>query len=187
MNSSYVKLAFGILASSNVKVCSVVGFPLGAMSTDAKKAEAAYAYHNGADEIDMVVNIGRLKSGDEEYVRGDIRALALPANGFCPLILKVILETALLIPEEVVRGCKIAVDAGAHFVKTSTGFAVRGASLDDIRLMRATVGPNIGVKASGGIKDYAAAKAMIDAGATRIGTSSGVAIVMEELALLGQP
>lgn len=176
VNSSYVPLAKKLLEGSAVEVCTVVGFPLGAMSSEAKLGEARQALRDGAKELDMVINIGRLKSRDEQYVGSEIRALAKLAHRHRAL-LKVIIETALLADEEKVLACALAKEAGADFVKTSTGFGGGGATVEDIRLMRSTVGPDMGVKASGGVKDCAAAVALIEAGATRIGTSSGVAIV----------
>jgi deoxyribose-phosphate aldolase len=160
-------------------VCSVVGFPLGASTTDAKAFEARRAIADGATEIDMVLNIGALKSGGLLQVARDVEAVAAAGRDL-GVPTKVIIETALLTAEEKVAACTIARAAGAAFVKTSTGFAASGATVDDVRLMRRVVGDRLGVKASGGIRDLAAARAMLQAGATRLGTSAGVAIVGEE-------
>lgn len=173
VNSCYAALVRGELCGSGVKACCVVGFPLGAMSTAAKAFEAEQACADGAQEIDMVLNAGALKAGDDEYVLRDISAVVAAARG---AIVKVILETCLLNDDEIVRACRLAVQAGASFVKTSTGFGSGGASVHDVALMRQTVGPEIGVKASGGIRTRADAVKMIEAGASRIGTSAGVAI-----------
>ena len=164
------------LEGSPVKVCTVIGFPLGAASTDAKRSETETAVRVGAREVDMVLNIGALKSGDAEAVKLDIAAVADVAhsNG---AILKVILETALLDDQQKVIACTLAKAAGADFVKTSTGFAATGASEADVRLMRSIVGPNLGVKASGGIRTNDDARRMIAAGANRIGASASVKIV----------
>jgi deoxyribose-phosphate aldolase len=157
-----------------VKVASVVGFPLGAMSTDAKRFETEAAIDDGAQEIDVVLNVGRLKDGDDKYV---LRELCDVVEAADEHTVKVILETCLLTDEQKIRACRMVVESGAHFVKTSTGFSTSGATLADVKLMRATVGPEFGVKASGGIRDLKSALAMIEAGATRLGTSAGVAIV----------
>ena len=175
VNSGHAAYIAGKLQGTGVAVCTVVGFPLGAMQMRAKAFEAENAIAEGASEIDMVLNIGALKSGDRRAVEADIRAVRQAAAG--PIVLKVIIETCLLSAEEKVQACKIAKNAGADFVKTSTGFSSGGATVEDVALMRKTVGRQMGVKASGGIKDWATAAAMIRAGATRIGTSSGVAIV----------
>jgi deoxyribose-phosphate aldolase len=167
-----------LLSESGVKTCCVVGFPLGAMTTRAKAEETKEAIENGANEIDMVINVGALKSGDYDYVKKDIEALVNVVRG--KAILKVIIETCLLTDEEKVKACTLSKIAGADFVKTSTGFSTGGATVEDIMLMRQTVGPSLGVKASGAVKDYKTALAMINAGATRIGTSSGVQIVQSE-------
>ncbi|NNM01895.1 MAG: deoxyribose-phosphate aldolase [Gammaproteobacteria bacterium] len=172
----YVKQCAAALADSQVKVCTVVGFPLGANVPAVKAFEAREAIDHGADEIDMVINIGALKSGDIEAVRYDIASVLDVAREH---LLKVILETCLLSDDEIVAGCEAAAAAGAHFVKTSTGFSSGGATIEHVALMRRTVGPDIGVKASGGVRDAAAARAMIAAGATRLGTSAGLAIVGE--------
>jgi deoxyribose-phosphate aldolase len=176
VNPAYVPLAAEQLGDSAVKVATVVGFPLGATPTDVKVFEAAESIRRGAKEIDMVQNIGFLKSGDHAAVLSDIRRVA-EATHTGGAILKVILETILLSDDDKRLACQLAVEAGADFVKTSTGFLGGGATVADIRLMRAAVGPNVGVKASGGVRTLADAMAMIEAGANRIGTSSGVAIV----------
>jgi deoxyribose-phosphate aldolase len=174
VNSCWVSLCSKLLKGSDVKVCTVVGFPLGAMSAAAKAFEAKQAVSEGAKEIDMVINVGWLKNHDDELVQDDIALVKASCGSHT---LKVIIETCLLTDEEKARACRLAVAAGAHFVKTSTGFSTGGAKIEDIKLMRKTVGPGLGVKASGGIHSYEEAKAMIDAGATRIGASCGVAIV----------
>ena len=174
VNGSRVRLARQILNNTPVKIAAVVGFPLGAMDTSSKAHETADAIGNGADEIDMVINIGQLKDGNTNAVLEDIRAVVQAASG---RPVKAFIETALLTNEQKVLACRLAVEAGATFVKTSTGFAAAGATVDDVMLMRKTVGPDIGVKASGGIKNRQMALAMIDAGATRIGTTSGMAII----------
>jgi deoxyribose-phosphate aldolase len=175
VNSGHVAYAAGKLQGTSVAVCSVAGFPLGAMQTRVKVFEAESAVAEGAAEIDMVLNIGALKDGNRKTVEADIRAVRQAAAS--PIVLKVIIETCLLTAAEKVQACKIAENAGADFVKTSTGFSNGGATAEDVALMRETVGRQMGVKASGGIKDWAAAAAMIGAGASRIGTSSGIAIV----------
>jgi len=172
----WVKLAAKELAGTGVKVCTVIGFPLGATTSETKAFETKKAIEDGADEIDMVINIGALKSGDIEAVEADIRAVVEAAQG---KLVKVIIETCLLTNEEKELACRLAVKAGAHFVKTSTGFSTGGATIEDVKLMRQTVGDKAGVKASGGIHTKAEAEAMIEAGATRIGASSGVKIVSE--------
>ncbi|GAA4706133.1 deoxyribose-phosphate aldolase [Brevibacillus fulvus] len=174
VNPAWVKLCAQLLADSQVKVCTVIGFPLGATTTAAKAAETRDAIANGADEIDMVLNVGALKSGERDVVEQDIAAVVAAADG---RLVKVILETGLLTDEEKVLACQLSVKAGAHFVKTSTGFGPGGATVEDIALMRKTVGPTIGVKASGGVRNREAALAMVEAGATRIGASAGIAIV----------
>lgn len=178
VNPSYVKLCSEILKDSNVKVCTVIGFPLGATTTAAKVAEASEAMNNGANEIDMVINVGALKSGDFTFVKNDIEAVVQAAKDRA--LVKVILETCLLTEEEKIMCCNICKEAKADFVKTSTGFSTGGATVEDIRLMRSIVKPYLGVKASGGIRDYKTAKAMVDAGAGRIGASASVAITGEE-------
>jgi len=177
VNPSYVSLASQVLAGSGVKVCTVIGFPLGSTTPTVKAIEARDAIANGASEIDMVINVGALKSGNDELVRDDIRAVREATRG---KVLKVILETALLNDDEKKRACAISKEEAADFVKTSTGFGPGGATVEDIRLMRESVGPRMGVKASGGIRDTAKAKAMIEAGATRLGTSASVAIVTDK-------
>jgi deoxyribose-phosphate aldolase len=174
LNGSWIFTAHHLLEGSGVKVACVVGFPLGAMSSDAKRFETEAAIDDGADEIDVVLNVGKLKDGDDKFV---LRELIDVVESADERTVKVILETCLLTDEEKVRACKIVVESGAHYVKTSTGFAASGATIADVKLMRATVGPKFGVKASGGIRDMKTALAMIEAGATRLGTSAGVAIV----------
>lgn len=174
INPSYVKTAVQALQGSPVRVCCVVGFPLGATTTAAKAFEAAEAVENGAAEIDMVIHVGALKEKKEDYVTAEIAAVVKAAAG---CLVKVIIETGLLTEDEKVLACKLAKKAGASYVKTSTGFGPGGATVADIMLMRETVGPELGVKASGGVRDLDAALQMIKAGATRIGTSSGVSIV----------
>ncbi len=175
LNSFYVKKASALLGGSSVKVCTVVGFPLGASTMEAKRFEAMKAVADGAREIDMVINLSALKSGDWQYVLDDMSSLAQVTHQQGAL-LKVILETCLLTDEEKRRACEVAVKAEVDFVKTSTGFSSAGASVEDVRLMRSIVG-SLGVKASGGIRDLETAKLMIEAGATRLGTSAGVAIM----------
>ena len=182
LNPYWVALAASLLRPTPVKVCSVIGFPLGADLTSAKRAEADELLRLGADELDMVMNIGALKSGDRARVEADIRAVAEVTHG-AGGILKVILETALLSPPEKVVACELSVAAGADYVKTSTGFAAAGATPEDVALMRATVGQRVGVKASGGIHTAADFCAMVAAGANRIGTSASVQIMHE----LGAP
>lgn len=174
VNSGYVPLAASLLKGSNVKVCSVVGFPLGAMLTSVKVFETEMAIKSGAQEIDMVINIGWLKSNDWKAVKEDIDAV-YKACGNVPL--KVILETCLLSKEEIIKICLICKEIGVAFVKTSTGFSLSGATVEAVKLMRETVGDKIGVKASGGIRDRSTAEKMIQAGATRLGASAGIAIV----------
>lgn len=174
VNPGRVSLAAEILQGSPVAVCTVIGFPLGATTTLSKVFETRDAVANGASEIDMVLNIGALKEGDYAAVYSDIKAVREGSQG---RILKVILETGLLSKEEIVRGSILVKMAGADFVKTSTGFGHGGASVEDVSIMREVVGPDFGVKASGGVRDYETALAMIQAGASRIGTSSGIAIV----------
>lgn len=180
VNSSWVKRCARNLQGSDVKVCAVVGFPLGAMSGRAKNFETRHAIDDGAKEIDMVINVGSLKSKDFKAVEEDIRWVrrACTRN----IVLKVIIETALLSDDEKVLVCQIAKNAGADFVKTSTGFSHHGATVKDVMLMRRTVGPKLGVKAAGGVRSFDDAVAMIRAGATRIGTSSGVKIVTGQTA-----
>lgn len=175
VNPTWVKLASEQLKGTDVKVCTVIGFPLGATTPETKAFETKNAIENGATEVDMVINIGALKSGDLELVEQDIRAVVEAAKG--KALTKVIFETSLLTDEEKVSACELAVKAGTDFVKTSTGFSTGGATVADIELMRKTVGPDLGVKASGGVRNAEDAQAMINAGATRIGASSGIAIV----------
>ena len=175
---SYVKQAAEYVGG-RVPICTVIGFPNGYETTAVKEFETKDAIANGADEIDMVINIGQLKSGQYDAVEADIRAV-VEASG--DKLVKVIIETCLLTDGEKVKACQLAVAAGADYVKTSTGFSTAGANIADVTLMRKTVGPNIGVKAAGGTRSYADAEAFIKAGATRIGTSAGVAIVNGETA-----
>jgi deoxyribose-phosphate aldolase len=178
VNPAWVKRAAEFLKGSSVPVCTVIGFPLGATLPDVKAFEARRSIFNGAREVDMVINIGALKSGDDCLVEDDIKAVVEAAheNG---ILCKVIIETALLTDEEKVRACLASKNAGADFVKTSTGFAKGGATADDVALMRRTVGKTLGVKASGGVKGIEDARAMFEAGATRIGASVGVKIAQE--------
>lgn len=173
VNGYYTAYAAEQLKESGVKVCTVVGFPLGQMSLKAKAAEAAIAVEDGADEIDMVINVGALKDGLDDVVLADIKAVKEACGS---RVLKVIIETCLLNEEEKIRACRLAKEAGADFVKTSTGFSTAGATAEDVALMRKTVGAGMGVKASGGIRDKETAMAMIEAGASRLGTSATVAI-----------
>lgn len=177
VNSCYVPLCAKLLAGTGVNVCTVVGFPLGAMSTAAKAFEASQAVKDGATEVDMVINIGALKDKDYDYVREDIKRVKESCQG---KLLKVIIETCLLTDEEKEAACRLAMEAQADYVKTSTGFSTGGAKVEDVAIMRRVVGDRLGVKASGGIRDYKTAKAMIDAGASRLGCSSGIAIVKGE-------
>lgn len=177
VNSSWVPLAASLVKDSGVAVAAVTGFPLGAMSTVAKAFETERAVADGASEIDTVLHVGRLKQGDDAYVLADLQAVVAAAGGKG---VKVIFETCLLTDEEKERACRISVNAGAAFVKTSTGFSSGGATLEDVRLMHRVVDGRCAVKASGGIRDRAAALAMIDAGATRLGTSAGIAILAGE-------
>ncbi len=178
VNPSYVPLAASILKGTEIKVCSVVGFPLGATMPEVKVFEAEKVISHGAQEIDMVMNVGAMKSGDYDLVREDIARVVELAHGAGALV-KVILETALLSQDEKVMACKLAMEAGADFVKTSTGFGPGGATVEDVRLMRETVGEKIGVKAAGGISSLEQAIAMIKAGANRIGASRSVRIIQE--------
>lgn len=171
----WVPYAVEQLAGSDVGITTVIGFPLGANTSEIKALEAKQALKDGATEVDMVINIGALKSEDYDTVFNDIKAVVDAVAG--EAVVKVIIETALLTKSEKVRASELAKKAQADFVKTSTGFSTGGATIEDIKLMRATVGPDMGVKASGGVRDYADAIAMIEAGATRIGASSGIAIV----------
>lgn len=177
VNSSFVYYCAEKLKDTDVKVCTVVGFPLGAMSTDGKVAETLAAVQDGADEIDMVVHIGMIKSGNWDYVKEDIAAVVSAAGE--GVTVKVILEMCLLTEEEKIRACEICKEAGADFVKTSTGFSTGGATVEDVRLMRNVVGSKMGVKAAGGIRTLEDVRAMVEAGADRIGSSAGVSIVSE--------
>ena len=179
VNPTWVAYAAQELKDSNVKVCTVIGFPLGANTPALKAFETKDAIENGADEIDMVINIGALKSKNYDLVLEDIKAV-VEASG--EKLVKVIIETCLLTEEEKVKACQLSKEAGADFVKTSTGFSTGGATVEDVALMRKTVGPDMGVKASGGARSYEDAIAFIEAGATRIGASSGVAIMKGEKA-----
>lgn len=174
INSCYVSLCKDQLKNTEVKVCTVVGFPLGAMSSKAKAQETKIAVDDEADEIDMVVNVGKIKSGAWDYVLDDIKTV-VEASGNA--LVKVIIEACLLTDDEKVKVCELAKEAGADFVKTSTGFSTGGATVEDVALMRKTVGADMGVKAAGGVRTFDAAKEMIEAGATRIGTSNGLDIV----------
>ena len=174
VNGSWVATARHFLDGKDVKVASVVGFPLGAMAADAKRYETEVAIEDGAHEIDVVLNVARLKAGEDKYILQELADVVEAADD---RTVKVILETCLLNDAEKVRACKLVVESGAHFVKTSTGFSTAGATVADVKLMRETVGPKFGVKASGGVRDAQTALAMIGAGATRLGTSSGIAIV----------
>ncbi len=181
VNSCYVSFCADLLKDSDVKVCTVIGFPLGAMSAAGKAAEAAAAVKDGADELDMVINVGMIKSGDWEYVRRDIEEVVKAAGSRA--LVKVILETCLLTDDEKRIACRVCREAGVAYVKTSTGFSTGGATASDVRLMRAEVGDSMGVKASGGIRSLKDAEEMAAAGADRIGTSSGIAIVREQKGL----
>ena len=181
INPSYVLLSAKLLSGTRVKVCTVIGFPLGATSTAAKVFEAEQAIRDGASEVDMVLNVGYLKSGDTKFVEEDIHAVADAAHR-SHAILKVILETCLLTDEEKRIACMLAKNAGADFVKTSTGFSKGGATVEDIALMRRTVGASMGVKASGGVRTQEQARALVAAGASRIGASASIKIVTGEQA-----
>ncbi|MBF0753263.1 deoxyribose-phosphate aldolase [Jeotgalicoccus nanhaiensis] len=176
---SWVKTAAEKLAESEVKVCTVIGFPHGATTSEVKAFETKDAISNGADEVDMVINIGQLKAGNLDYVKEDIKSVVDAANK--EALVKVIIESSLLTEDEVVTASRLAQEAGADFVKTSTGFNGGGASVEAVALMRLTVGEDMGVKASGGVRSYEDAKKMIEVGATRIGASSGIAIVNGEV------
>nr|WP_263315038.1 deoxyribose-phosphate aldolase [Mammaliicoccus sp. Marseille-Q6498] len=177
VNPTHVAHASKVLEGSDVLVCTVIGFPLGATTSEVKAFETEDAIKKGANEVDMVINIGALKDGRDEDVKRDIESVISAANG---VTTKVIIETSLLTDAEKVRACELALAAGADFVKTSTGFSTGGATAEDIKLMRETVGPDLGVKASGGIRSYEDVKTMIDNGATRIGASAGVKILKGE-------
>ncbi|EMB74443.1 deoxyribose-phosphate aldolase [Streptococcus mutans] len=174
INPTWVSYAAKALEGTDIKVCTVIGFPLGATTSAVKAFETKDAISHGADEVDMVINIGQAKSGHFAFVEEDIRAV-VEASG--DKLVKVIIETCLLTDKEKIKACQAAVAAGADFVKTSTGFSTTGARLDDVRLMRQTVGPDVGVKAAGGTRSLEDAQAFIEAGATRIGTSAGVTIM----------
>ena len=174
VNPAYVPLASECLKGSGVKVCTVIGFPLGMNLTRTKVDEAKLCIAQGATEIDMVINVGMLKAGHDDYVREEIKLLKEVAG---KLVLKVIIETCLLTDEEKARACKLSKEAGADFVKTSTGFSTGGATAHDVKLMRETVGPEMGVKASGGVRTHEDLLAMVEAGANRIGTSNGTKII----------
>lgn len=176
INPTWVKTAAEFLKETpEVKVCTVIGFPLGATTSEVKAFETKNAIDNGATEVDMVINIGALKDGQYDLVEKDIKAVVEAAKG--KALTKVIIETCLLTEEEKVKACELAVKAGADFVKTSTGFSTGGATVEDVALMRKTVGPEIGVKASGGVRSLEDAEAVVKAGANRIGASSGVKII----------
>lgn len=174
VNSYYVPYVAELLHGSDVKICTVVGFPLGSMSTRAKVLEAKIAVMDGADEVDMVINIGALKDKDYDVVLEDIKAVKEACGN---ALLKVIIETCLLTDEEKIKACELSKEANADFVKTSTGFSTAGAKVEDVRLMRDTVGNDMGVKASGGIHDKEFANALVEAGASRLGTSATIKIV----------
>ena len=174
VNPAYVPLAASCLKDRDVKVCTVIGFPLGMNLTKTKIQAAELCIAQGATEIDMVINVGMLKAGHDDYVKEEIRLLKEVAG---KLVLKVIIETCLLTDEEKVRVCRLAKEAGADFVKTSTGFSTGGATVHDVKLMRETVGPDMGVKASGGVRTHEDLLAMVEAGASRIGTSNGTKII----------
>lgn len=177
VNGCYVRTCHDLLKNTSVKIAAVVGFPLGAMSTAAKVFEAEQAVKDGAEEIDMVINIGWLKDGKNQEVQRDIAAIKKAIGNH---VLKVIIETCYLSKEQKVKACELAMKAGADFVKTSTGFGSGGATIEDVKLMKSIVGEELKVKASGGIRDTQTAKKYIEAGADRIGTSSGIAIVQNQ-------
>jgi deoxyribose-phosphate aldolase len=179
VNPTWIETAAALLKGTDVKVCTVIGFPLGATTVETKAFETKDAIAKGATEVDMVINIGALKDKNDELVERDIRAVVDAAKG--KALTKVIIESSLLTEEEKVRACELSVKAGADFVKTSTGFSTGGATVEDIALMRKTVGSDLGVKASGGVRDRAGALAMVEAGATRIGASAGISIVKGEV------
>lgn len=179
VNQFYTDMVHVLLKDSDVMTCTVVGFPLGASEPSVKAFETVEAIKAGADEIDMVINVGALKDKNYDFVQHDISEVVKAAQG---KTVKVILETCLLTKDEIVKACELSVAAGAHFVKTSTGFSTGGATVEDVTLMKSTVGDKALVKASGGVRDYETAMAMINAGASRIGASAGVAIVSKEVA-----
>jgi deoxyribose-phosphate aldolase len=176
VNGFRVELARSLLENSDTKVTSVVGFPLGAMDADVKRFETEAAIDAGAHEIDVVLNIGRLREGDDPYVLRELRDVVEAAD---ERPVKVIIEACLLTRDQKVQACKLVLESGAQFVKTSTGFSTGGAAIEDVKLIRETVGPSFGIKAAGGIRDTATALAMIEAGATRLGTSGSVGIVQD--------
>ena len=178
VNPYYVKYCKGLLIDTDVKVATVIGFALGANTKEIKAMETKDAIENGADEIDMVINIGALKSHDYSVVEEDIKSVVNAANN--KALVKVIIETCLLTDEEKKTACRLALEAGADYVKTSTGFSTGGAKVEDIKLMKSVVGDKLGIKASGGIKDLKTATELIEAGATRLGTSSGIKILNEK-------
>jgi len=177
VNPTYVKIASHLLERSNVKVCSTVGFPFGVALPEIKALEAVKAVEDGASELDMVINLGALKSQDYELVKRDITSVVDVKRLYEDVIVKVIIETSQLTTEEKITACRLAKEAGADFVKTSTGLLGKGATVEDVKLMRQVVGSGMGVKASGGIRNYADAVAMIEAGANRVGTSTAAAII----------
>jgi deoxyribose-phosphate aldolase len=179
VNPTYVSLATEILGETDVKVCSVVGFPLGATTPEVKALEAERAVNDGASETDMVINVGALKSRDYRLVKEDIRKVVERAKARKNTVVKVIIEAGLLTDDEKVLACRLVKESGADFVKTSTGFNAPGATVKDVKLMRSVVGSDFGVKASGGIRTYRDAAKLVEAGANRIGTSSGIAIIEE--------
>lgn len=177
VNSYWVPTCAELLKDTDVKVCTVIGFPLGAMSSKAKAFETSDAIANGAGEVDMVLNIGEMKAGNYDAVRADVKAVVEAANGHC---VKVILENCLLTKEEIVKACELCVEAGATFVKTSTGFSTSGATPEDVKLMKDTVGDKCKVKAAGGVRCYEDMEKMVAAGADRIGTSAGVKLMQKQ-------
>jgi len=179
INPAYVQVAHKLLIGTLVKVCTVIDFPLGSGTSAVKQFEAGNALENGAQELDMVINIGALREGNFELVLRDIQAVVNEARRKQGTVVKVIIENCLLKEQEKIKACQLALQARADFVKTSTGFAGGGATLEDVRLMRKIVGQSMGIKAAGGIKKLSDARAMLEAGATRIGTSSGIAIMRE--------
>nr|WP_300002273.1 deoxyribose-phosphate aldolase [Tissierella sp.] len=181
INPYYVSLCKDLLKDTDVKVATVIGFPLGANTSEVKAFETEDAIKNGANEIDMVINIGALKDKDYKTVKEDIEKVVKVAHAHEGVIVKVIIETALLEKEEKIKACELSMDAKADFVKTSTGFSTAGATVEDIELMKSVVGDHLEIKASGGVRDVESARAMIEKGATRLGTSSGVKIAKELL------
>ncbi|AID44611.1 deoxyribose-phosphate aldolase [Candidatus Arthromitus sp. SFB-mouse-Japan] len=180
VNPCYVKLCYEQLRNTDVNICTVVGFPLGSMTTESKLFETKEALKNGASEIDMVINIGKLKDKEYDYVKNEIKLLKDACGN---KVLKVIIETCLLTDEEKIMACKLSKEAGADFVKTSTGMSKAGATKEDIELMRKAVGNELGIKASGGVRDLETVNCMIEAGATRIGSSSTVKIIKDYIEL----